>query len=118
MLQESDIISIHAPLNDATNNLIGLNELKQIKNGVYLLNLGRGGIINEDALTQTIDNQELYVGLDVLEKEPMTNPHPLMNIKHKERLYITPHIAWTSIEARNRLFYSIINNIKSFLSRH
>lgn len=118
LLQDSDIISIHAPLNDATNNLIGLKELKQMKNGVYLLNLGRGGIINEDALAKTIDNQELYVGLDVLEKEPMTNPHPLMNIKHQERIYITPHIAWTSIEARNHLVYSIINNIKSYLSRN
>lgn len=115
LLQDSDIISIHAPLNDATYNLIGLNELKQMKNGVYLLNLGRGGIINEDDLAKIIDNKEIYVALDVLEKEPMTDPHPLMDVNHQERLYITPHIAWTSIEARNRLVELVIENILSFL---
>lgn len=118
LLQDSDIISIHAPLNDATYCLIGLNELKQMKSGVFLLNLGRGGIINEEDLAKVIDTQNMYVGLDVLEKEPMTNPHPLMNINHQERLYITPHIAWTSIEARNRLVNSIIENIKSFLKEN
>jgi len=53
------------------------------------------------------------LGLDVLEKEPMTDPHPLISVAHKERLYITPHIAWTSVEARDKLIASVIENIKS-----
>lgn len=116
LLQHSDIITIHAPLNDATKNLIGLSELMQIKQGALLLNLGRGGIINEDELARVIDARQIYVGLDVLEKEPMRDPHPLMNVKHKERLYITPHIAWTSVEARDTLIASIIKNIQSYLN--
>ena len=115
LLQNSDIITIHAPLNDATRNLIGLSELMQVKRGVYLLNLGRGGIINESDLARAVDAREIYVGLDVLEKEPMGDPHPLMGLKNPERLYITPHIAWASVEARERLISSIIENITDFI---
>ena len=115
LLQNSDIITIHAPLNDATKNLIGLSELMQIKKGAYLLNLGRGGIINESDLARVVDAREIYVGLDVLEKEPMSDPHPLMGLKNPQRLYVTPHIAWASVEARERLIASIIGNIADFM---
>lgn len=117
LLRDSDIITIHAPLNNKTKNLIGMNELMQMQSGVYLLNLGRGGIINEGMLAKAIDSREIYVGLDVLEQEPMTDPHPLMNIKHQERLYITPHIAWASIEAREKLLEGIVENIKVFMEK-
>ncbi len=113
LLETCDIISIHAPLNARTKDLIGQAELLMLKDGAVLLNLGRGGIVSEGALAEVIDDKEIYVGLDVLEKEPMTNPHPLMSVKHKERLYITPHIAWTSVEARDKLIASVIENIKS-----
>lgn len=116
LLQNSDIISIHAPLNDATKHLIGLSELMQMKAGAILLNLGRGGIINEADLARVIDARELYVGLDVLETEPMTDPHPLMNIRNRERLYITPHIAWTSVEARDTLIAMVCENIDNFIN--
>lgn len=115
LLQHSDVVSIHAPLNDATKNLIGLSELMQMKRGAVLLNLGRGGIVNEAELARVIDARELYVGLDVLEKEPMGDPHPLMGVKNRERLYITPHIAWTSVEARDRLIASVCENIQAFI---
>ena len=115
LLQNSDIITIHAPLNDATKNPIGLSELMQIKKGAYLLNLGRGGIINESDLARVVDAREIYVGLDVLEKEPMSDPHPLMGLKNPQRLYVTPHIAWASVEARERLIASIIGNIADFM---
>jgi len=115
LLEQSDIVSIHAPLNAATQNLISHSELLQLKDGAVLLNLGRGGIVDEDALSVIIDVKPIYVGLDVLEKEPMKTPHPLLSIKHPERLYITPHIAWTSIEARQRLIAKTIENIKTFL---
>jgi lactate dehydrogenase-like 2-hydroxyacid dehydrogenase len=113
LLETCDIITIHAPLNAQTKNLVGHSEFLMLKDGAVLLNLGRGGIVTESALAAIIDVKEIYVGLDVLEKEPMTIPHPLMNVEHKERLYITPHIAWTSVEAREKLIASVIENIES-----
>ena len=113
MLNSCDIITIHAPLNAQTQDLIGHDELFKMKVGAVLLNLGRGGIVSEQAVADVIDTKEIYIGLDVLAKEPMTNPHPLMSIEHKERLYITPHIAWTSVEAREKLIAMVIDNIKS-----
>lgn len=113
LLETCDIVTIHAPLNAQTNGLIGHSELLMLKDGAVLLNLGRGGIVTESALAAIIDVKEIFVGLDVLEKEPMTDPHPLMSVEHKERLYITPHIAWTSVEARDRLIASVAENIKT-----
>ncbi len=113
LLETCDIVTIHAPLNAQTNGLIGHSELLMLKDGAVLLNLGRGGIVSESALATVIDDKEIFVGLDVLEKEPMTNLHPLMRVEHKERLYITPHIAWTSVEARDRLIASVAENIKT-----
>jgi len=113
MLRTCDIITIHAPLNAQTQDLIGHDELSKMKEGAVLLNLGRGGIVDEEAVAEVIDNREIYIGLDVLAKEPMTNPHVLMSVKHKERLYITPHIAWTSVEAREKLIGMVVGNIKS-----
>lgn len=113
MLKTSDIISIHAPLNEKTNNLLGYEQLLTCKDGAVVLNLGRGGIINEEAVAKIIDEKEISFGLDVLSKEPMIENHPLLNVKNKERLYVTPHIAWTSIEARDKLIASVIENIKT-----
>ena len=115
MLTSCDIISIHAPLNDKTHNLLGYEELLNAKEGAVILNLGRGGIIDEDAIARIIDEKNLSFGLDVLAQEPMKQNHPLLSVKNKERLYITPHIAWTSIEAREKLVASIILNIKNTL---
>lgn len=113
LLKSCDIISIHSPLNEQTNNLLDYDELLNCKDGSIVLNLGRGGIINEDAVAKIIDEKNIYFGLDVLTKEPMVQNHPLLSIKNKERLYITPHIAWTSVEARDKLIASVIENIKS-----
>jgi lactate dehydrogenase-like 2-hydroxyacid dehydrogenase len=115
LIEKSDVISIHAPLNLSTENLISHSELLQMKDGAVLLNLGRGGIVDEDALSVIIDVKPIYIGLDVLAREPMKTPHPLLVVKHPERLYITPHIAWTSREARERLIDATIENIKTFL---
>ncbi len=113
LLKECDIITIHAPLNDDTNNLLDYKELSMLKDGAVVLNLGRGGIINEDAVAKIIDEKNLYFGLDVLTQEPMKQDHPLLSITNKDKLYITPHIAWTSVEAREKLIASVIKNIKS-----
>jgi len=113
MLKTCDIITIHAPLNDKTNNLLDYEQLLTCKDGTIILNLGRGGIINEDAVTKVIDEKNIYFGLDVLTKEPMKENHPLLSVKNKQNLYITPHIAWTSVEARDKLIASTIENIAS-----
>ncbi len=113
LLKECDIITIHAPLNEDTKNLLDYEELSKLKDGAIVLNLGRGGIINEDAVVKIIDEKNIYFGLDVLSQEPMKENHPLLSVQNKEKLYITPHIAWTSVEAREKLIASVIKNIKS-----
>jgi phosphoglycerate dehydrogenase-like enzyme len=76
LIEESDVISIHAPLTNRLKILISHSELLQMKDGAVLLNLGRGGIVDEDALSVIIDVKPIFVGLDVLVKEPMKTPHP------------------------------------------
>jgi glycerate dehydrogenase len=117
ILKDCDIISIHAPLNDDTYNLINENNLPYIKDNAVLLNLGRGGIINETDLAFELDRRALYAGLDVLEKEPITLNNRLNEVKHKERLLITPHMAWASIEARKKLLEGIVENIHMFIGK-
>ena len=117
ILKDCDIISIHAPLNDDTYNLINENNLPYLKDDAILLNLGRGGIINETDLAFELDRRPLYAGLDVLEEEPMTLNNRLNEVKHKERLLITPHMAWTSIEARKKLLEGIVENIRVFMEK-
>ncbi len=117
LLKESDIISIHAPLNDRTKNLIDYKCLMLMKKSAILLNLGRGGIVNENDLATALD-EELIKGaaLDVLESEPVRASNPLLSIKKPDKLLITPHIAWASVEARRRLINELELNIKAFLS--
>ena len=116
LLSSCDIVSIHAPLNDNTNNLLDREQLFKLKDGAVLLNLGRGGIVNEVALAEAIDSKDLLVGLDVTAKEPIEADNPLLSIKKRENLIITPHIAWASQEARETLLAGTIKNIESFLN--
>ena len=113
LLKTCDIITIHAPLNEKTENLLDYEQLLTCKTRATVLNLGRGGIINEEAVAKIIDEKNLSFGLDVLTKEPMREDHPLLSVKNVDNLYITPHIAWTSVEARDKLIASVIQNIKS-----
>lgn len=115
LLKESDIISIHCPLNNTTTNLLNKTNLSLIKDDAILMNLGRGGIINEEDLATIIDTKRLYCGIDVVSKEPIEENSPLLKVVNKDRLALTPHIGWASIEARNRLINSIINNIEEFV---
>ena len=115
LLGGCDIVSIHAPLNEKTRNLIGERELNLMKEGAILMNFGRGGIVDENAVARAIDGRNLRFAADVLETEPMRADHPLLNIKNKENLILTPHVAWASFEARERLVAMIAENIKEFL---
>ncbi|MEA3370672.1 MAG: D-2-hydroxyacid dehydrogenase [Campylobacterota bacterium] len=113
LLKSCDIITIHAPLNEQTENLLDYEQLLTCKDGATVLNLGRGGIINEEALAKIIDEKNIFFGLDVLIAEPMRENHPLLSVKNADNLYVTPHIAWTSVEAREKLVASVIDNITS-----
>lgn len=116
LLKTSDIISIHSPLNESTHNLINSTNLSMLKDGAILINVGRGGIINEKDLAKALDEEKnLYCGLDVLNTEPIEKDNPLNNIKNKHRLIITPHIAWASIEARNMITNTTFDNISKFV---
>ena len=117
LLRSSDLISIHAPLNERTENLIRYEHFKQMPPHTILLNLGRGGIVNEGDLARALD-EELIQGaaLDVLTSEPIEENNPLLKIKNSQRLLITPHIAWASVEARQRLVERIAENIQDFIS--
>ena len=116
LLETSDIISIHAPLNDNTRGLIGWRELKQMKKSALLINTGRGGIINEEDLARAIE-QNLISGaaLDVFEQEPIERDNPLLKLEDSRNLVMVPHIAWASIEARTELLEGVIKNIKEFI---
>jgi len=118
LLERCDIVSIHAPLNEKTANLIDKAALLRMKEGAILLNLGRGGIVNEAELAEVLRKKEIYVGLDVTEKEPLPVDSPLFKAFETGRLLVTPHIAWTSIEAREALIDGIVKNIESFLKAH
>lgn len=115
LLSTSDVVSIHAPLNENTDNLIGYDQLSKMKPTAMLVNTGRGGIVNEQDLARALD-EELISGaaLDVFENEPIKADNPLLSIKNKERLVLTPHIAWASVEARTQLLEGVKKNIREF----
>lgn len=116
LLKTCDIVSIHSPLNSNTKNLLTYEKIKLMKKNAILLNLGRGTIVNEADLAKALD-EDLILGaaLDVLENEPMKADNPLLKLKNPDKLIITPHIAWASIEARKTLVGEIYLNIKAFL---
>lgn len=115
LLATSDILSIHAPMSPLTYDLITMNELKKMKSTAILLNLGRGGIVNEADLAKALDQGIISAaGLDVLEKEPIEASNPLLRLKDPNRVFITPHIAYGSVEARERVMESVCRSIRSF----
>lgn len=117
LLERSDIVSIHAPLDENTLGLMNQKAFAKMKSSAILLNVGRGPIINEADLAEALNNRMIAAaGLDVLSVEPMQPENPLRGIKDSERLLITPHIAWAGVEARMRLMDIILNQIKEFLA--
>lgn len=116
LLKESDVVSIHAPLNDATLNLIDKEALAKMKKSAILLNLGRGPIVNQEALADALEQGIIAgAGLDVLTVEPMEQDNPLLRIQDSAKLLITPHIAWATVEARQRCADEVAENIRAFL---
>ena len=112
LLSESDIVSIHAPLNENTLNLIGERELSLMKPHAFLVNMGRGAIVVEEALAKAVDNGVIAgAGIDVFVTEPIPEDHPYLTMKHPERMRLAPHVAWAAVEARERLVGIMADNI-------
>lgn len=113
ILTTSDILSIHAPLNEYTENLMNREAFEKMKASAIFLNLGRGPIVVEADLADALDaNVIAAAGLDVLCVEPMAADSPFLRIKDSNKLFITPHIAWASVEARTTLMNIILEQIK------
>ncbi len=115
LLKESDIVSVHAPLDENTKGLMNRDAFAKMKKNAIFLNLGRGPIVNEADLAEALELGVIAAaGLDVLETEPMTEQNPLRRIKDSDKLLITPHIAWASVEARTRLMGIILEQVKEY----
>lgn len=116
LLATSDIISIHAPLNADTTNLISHEQMNRMKSNAILVNVGRGGIVDEQALADAIEGEKIGGAcVDVFPNEPILANNPLLGTSHGERLVLSPHIAWASIEARQKLMDIVYENIEVFL---
>jgi lactate dehydrogenase-like 2-hydroxyacid dehydrogenase len=115
LLSTSDVVSIHAPLNDQTRGLINYEKIKLMRSCSILLNTGRGGIIIEEDLARALSEDLIgAAGIDVFEIEPINPDNPLLKITDKEKLLITPHIGWASAESRQRLIENLAKNIEDF----
>lgn len=114
-VQTADVLSLHCPLNAQTENMIGENELRQMKPGAVLINCGRGGLVDENALIAALKYGQIGgAGVDVLTEEPPRGGNPLLNAR-LPNLIVTPHTAWASREALDRLFDILLANIHAFV---
>jgi len=112
LMATADVVSVHAPLNERTDGLIGERELQLMKRSAIIVNMGRGGIVNETALAKAIDEDVIAgAALDVFVTEPLPQDNPLLHTRHPERLRLAPHVAWASTQARERLVGMIADNI-------
>ncbi len=112
LLRKSDAVTIHAPLSEITRNLISEKELALMKKTALLINMARGGIVNEEALAKVLRKKQIAgAASDVLVQEPPPRGHVLYNAPG---FILTPHIAWASFEARKRLVEEVLKNIQSF----
>lgn len=116
ILAESDILSLHCPMTQETRDMIGINELRKMKRNALLINTARGGLVNEKALLQALDEGLIAgAGFDVLTTEPPEDSHPLLNVK-RPNFILTPHVAWTSDGAMQLLAEQLIDNIEAWVA--
>ena len=113
LLEESDFISVNAPLNDKTRNLISHKEFTLMKPGVLFVNTGRGAIVDEEALLENLKNGKVFAaGLDILEKEPFETTNPLLS---QPNVLVTPHIGWNTEETEYRLSAQVLEIVTAFI---
>lgn len=113
VFSNSDIVSLHCPLNDKTAEIVNAHHLSLMKESAILINTGRGGLVNENDLAEALKAHRIKAaGLDVMVNEPPMENNPLMGL---DNCFITPHIAWSTYEARTRLMNQTVMNLKSFI---
>ena len=116
LLAQSDILSLHCPLSERTRGLINKEAFSKMKKSAVLVNVARGPVVDTQALYEALTQGQIAAaGLDVLEKEPISRDNPLNEIKDSTKLIITPHLAWASTEARERLVEEVAKNIQAYL---
>ena len=113
LFRESDVVSLNCPLTPETEELIDSKRLGQMKETAFLINTGRGPLVNEKALAEALDSGRIAgAGLDVLSTEPPSADNPLLGARN---CFITPHIAWATLSSRRRLMNTVIGNVRAFL---
>lgn len=117
VIETSDVISLHCPLMPSTKDMIGLDELKRMKDSVIIVNTSRGGLINEEALVTAINEGMIGgAGIDVMMPEPPAADHPFFELLNKPNFILTPHIAWASRQAQHTLSEQLIDNVENFVA--
>lgn len=115
ILEQADVVSLHCPLTEQSRGLVGEKELRRMKASAFLINTARGGLVDAEALVKALETGEIAgAALDVLEKEPPVDGNPLLDYKG-DNLIVTPHIAWGTVEARQRALEEMAANVKAFL---
>jgi len=115
--RESDIISLHVPLNDSTRGLIGEKEIALMKNTAIVINVSRGAITDESALAKAIEEDRIGgLGVDVYSSEPFPESHPFAKIAGRSNVCLTPHMGWGAAESRNRCVREVADNITAFFA--
>ena len=116
LYKRSDVISLHLPLFESTEKMINKESISKMKDGAILLNVSRGGLVNEEDLADALNSGKLFAaGLDVVSKEPIEKDNPLLKAKN---CIITPHMAWAAKEARQRLLDTAVDNVEKFYKGH
>lgn len=116
LCRESDIISVHTPLNDETYHLINEKRLSMMKNGAILINVARGAVLDEEAVCRAVEDKKLGgLGVDVYSVEPMQPDSPYQRILNCENVIFTPHMAWGAVDSRQRCMDEVAKNIQSFI---
>jgi glycerate dehydrogenase len=117
LCRRSDILSLHVPLTEKTRGIISRDRIASMKSGAILINVARGAVTDEEALTEAIESGHLGgLGVDVYSREPFPTEHPFTRILDRQNVCLTPHMAWGAVEARNRCLSVIAENIESFYS--
>lgn len=116
VIAESDVLSLHLPLTPVTRDMIGIEQFRRMKRNALLINTARGGLVNEAALIQALDEGLIAgAGFDVLTSEPPRNGHPLLEVR-RPNFILTPHVAWASNEAMQFLADQLIDNVGAWVA--
>ena len=113
LMEMSDIISLHCPLNDDTRHIINAENLSKMKHSAIVINTGRGPLVNDNDVAEALNNDVIAAyGADVVTTEPVSADNPLLTAKN---CFLTPHIAWATHEARQRLINICVDNVQAFI---